>query len=355
MKKYKVTGMSCAACSARVERAVSSLRGVESCSVNLLTGTLSVDGGVSDSEIISAVTDAGYGIADERGGSEKGSDDGEGRRIVARLIASVVLLLPLMYLSMGYVMWGFPLPEALSRNPIAIGLLEMLFAAAVMIINGKFFTSGFMGLVRRAPNMDTLVALGSFASFAYSAAVLAVMGDRLVFGDVFGAHHLLHELYFESAAMILALITVGKLLEARAKGRTTDAIRALMDLTPKTVTVIRDGAELTVPASEVLKGDVFLVRPGENIAVDGIVLEGESAVNESALTGESLPVEKTRGSRVLGATSNQSGFLRCEATEVGEDTVIASVIRLVSDAAASKAPIAKIADRVSGFFVPVVI
>ncbi len=354
MRKYKVTGMSCAACSSRVERAVGALSGVRSCSVNLLTGVLSVDGSVSDSEIISAVTGAGYGVAEEKKKQESPLEDREKKYIVARLIASLLLLLPLMYLSMGYVMWSFPLPDALARNPVAVGLLEMALAAAVMIINGKFFTSGFMGLVRRAPNMDTLVALGSFASFAYSTVMLAVMGDRLVLGDVVGAHHLLHELYFESAAMILALITVGKLLEARAKGRTTDAIRALMDLTPKTATVIRDGAEITILAAEVLRGDVFLVRPGENIAVDGIVLEGESVVDESALTGESLPVEKARGSRVFGATSNKSGFLRCEATEVGEDTVIASVIRLVGDAAASKAPIAKIADRVSGFFVPVV-
>jgi len=356
MKKYNVTGMSCAACSARVERAVSALPGVESCSVNLLLGILSLEGDASDDAVISAVTDAGYGILKEKDERQEpvSSFADENRKIVASLVFSALLLLPLMYLSMGYVMWGFPLPDILARNPLSIALIQMILSLAIMIANQKFFINGFMGLLRKAPNMDTLVALGSFASFSYSTAIIFVMADRLTVGDVLTARHLLHELYFESAAMILALIAVGKLLEQRAKGKTTDAIKSLMDLTPKTATVIRAGRELAVPVTDIVKGDVFIVRRGENIAVDGIVLEGEATVVEAALTGESLPVEKTVGSRVYGATTSKQGFLRCEATEVGEDTVIASVIRLVSDAAASRAPIAKIADKVSGFFVPVV-
>ena len=348
MRKYRVTGMSCAACSARVERAVSSLDGIDSCSVNLLTATLSVEGGATDGEIKAAVENAGYGIADGSNGRSRGSDKTEQKRIITRLAVSLVILLPLMYLSMGYAMWGFPLPKLLGDNLIAIALLQMALAAAVMIINRRFFINGFLGLLRGAPNMDTLVALGSFASFVYSIGVIFTMGDA------HSAHGQLHELYFESAAMILVLITVGKLLEARAKGRTTDAIERLMDLTPKRATVIRDGREVEIPAENIVKGDVFLVRAGENIAVDGVVLAGSATVVEAALTGESMPIEKTVGARVFGATSCRQGFLKCEATEVGEDTVIASVIRLVADATASKAPIAKLADRVSGVFVPVV-
>ena len=355
MRKYRVTGMSCAACSSRVESAVSALPGVEKCSVNLLTGTMTVEGDISDGEVVCAVAKAGYGITSNEGKAPtKKAEDREERKILARLVASLVLLLPLMYLSMGYVMWGFPLPELLSRNPVAVALLQMILAGAVMIINQKFFVNGFLGFVRRAPNMDTLVALGSFASFVYSTAIIFLMSDSILSGHVDEAHHLLHELYFESAAMILALITLGKLLEARAKGRATDAIQSLMELTPKTATVIRDGKEISIPAEEIIRGDLFVVRPGESIAVDGVVLDGESSVNEATLTGESIPAEKVVGSRVYGATVNGQGVLWCEATEVGENTVIASVIRLVSDAAASKAPIAKIADRVSGFFVPVV-
>ena len=346
MRKYKVTGMSCAACSARVERAVSELGGVDACSVNLLTATLSVDGSVTESEIKAAVEKAGYGIAEERE-KPRGADRSEERRIISRLIVSAAILLPLMYLSMGYTMWGFPLPALLAANPITIALIQMALAAAVMIINRRFFISGTLGLVRGAPNMDTLVALGSFASFIYSVGVTFTMTDHT-------AHGALHGLYFESAAMILVLITVGKLLEAKAKGRTTDAIERLLDLTPKRATVIRDGREMEIAAEEIVRGDIFLVRAGENIAVDGVVIEGSATVVEAALTGESMPLEKSVGSRVFGATSCRQGFLKCEATEVGEDTVIASVIRLVSDATASKAPIAKLADRVSGIFVPVV-
>ena len=351
MRKYKVTGMSCAACSSRVERAVSSLDGVESCSVNLLTGMMCVVGDATDSEISHAVVSAGYGVADQT----LRADRGAGQRILVRLFVSLALLLPLMYLSMGYTMWGFPIPSFLAHSPLAIGALQMILAAAVMILNRKFFINGAKGVLHGAPNMDTLVAMGSLASFVYSVAVLVLMGMDLTSKSHTGGHYLLHELYFESAAMILVLITVGKLLEERAKGRTADAVKKLMDLTPKTATVIRDGTERVIPAAEVRCGDVFIVRPGEALPVDGVVIEGESEVCESALTGESLPSEKRVGSRVYGATVNGSGFLRCEATEVGEDTVIASVIRLVNDAVSSKAPIAKIADRVSGVFVPAVI
>ena len=349
MRKFKVTGMTCAACSARVERAVGELSDVDFCAVNLLVGTLSVEGAASDDEIIASVERAGYGAAVDSGEElvirgKSGARSGTLRR----LIVSAALLLPLMYLSMGHVMWGLPLPEMLARSPIAVAILQLILSAAVMLINARFFVNGFVGLWHRAPNMDTLVAMGSLASFAYSVAVIFLMSDA----D--SAHALLHELYFESAAMILVLITVGKLLEERAKGKTTDAIAELVDLTPRTVSVIRDGVEQRVPVGEIAVGDVFIVRAGENIAVDGAVLEGSATVVEAALTGESMPVEKSVGSRVLGATSCRQGYLRCEATEVGDDTVIASVVRLVSDATASKAPIAKIADRVSGVFVPVV-
>ena len=335
--------MSCAACSARVERAVSAIPSVDICSVNLLTGIMSVDGNASDSEIISAVVAAGYGVADD--GKKDASGGSARRKIPIRLCVSFALLLPLMYLSMGYTMWGFPLPRFLAENHLAIGILQMILSLSVMVINAKFFTSGTRGLLHLAPNMDTLVALGSFASFAYSTALLIAEG---------ASEHLLHGLYFESAAMILVLVTVGKLLEAGAKGRTADAVRRLMDLTPKTATVLRSGEELVIPANEVVRGDVFLVRPGESIPVDGVVIDGTSEVNESALTGESLPSEKVAGARIFGATINGRGFLRCEATEIGDDTVIASVIRMVNDAASSKAPIAKIADRVAGVFVPFV-
>ena len=346
MRKYRVTGMSCAACSARVERAVSALSAVDSCSVNLLSATLSVEGTASEGEIIAAVERAGYGI--ESAKVKPRSDKSEERLIIARLTVSAAILLPLMYLSMGYTMWGFPLPNFLESNPIAIALIQMVLSAAVMLINRRFFINGFTGLLRGAPNMDTLVSLGSAASFIYSVGVIFTMGDA------HAAHGALHGLYFESAAMILVLITVGKLLEARAKGRTTDAIERLVDLSPKRATVIRDGREIEIAAEEIVKGDIFLVRAGENIAVDGVVIEGMATVVEAALTGESMPIEKSVGARVFGATSCRQGFLRCEATEVGEDTVIASVIRLVSDATASKAPIAKLADKVAGIFVPVV-
>ena len=346
MRKYRVTGMSCAACSARVERAVSALSAVDSCSVNLLSATLSVEGTASEGEIIAAVERAGYGI--ESAKVKPRSDKSEERLIIARLTVSAAILLPLMYLSMGYTMWGFPLPNFLESTPIAIALIQMVLSAAVMLINRRFFINGFTGLLRGAPNMDTLVSLGSFASFIYSVGVTFTMTDHNT------AHGALHGLYFESAAMILVLITVGKLLEARAKGRTTDAIERLVDLSPKRATVIRDGREIEIAAEEIVKGDTFLVRAGENIAVDGVVIEGTATVVEAALTGESMPIEKSVGARVFGATSCRQGFLKCEATEVGEDTVIASVIRLVSDATASKAPIAKLADKVAGIFVPVV-
>ena len=346
MRKYRVTGMSCAACSARVERAVSALSAVDSCSVNLLSATLSVEGTATEGEIIAAVERAGYGI--ESAKAKPRSDKSDERLIIARLTVSAAILLPLMYMSMGYTMWGFPLPNFLESNPIAIALIQMVLSAAVMLINRRFFINGLTGLLRGAPNMDTLVSLGSAASFIYSVGVIFTMGDA------HAAHGALHGLYFESAAMILVLITVGKLLEARAKGRTTDAIERLVDLSPKRATVIRDGREIEIAAEEIVKGDIFLVRAGENIAVDGVVIEGSATVVEAALTGESMPIEKSIGARVFGATSCRQGFLRCEATEVGEDTVIASVIRLVSDATASKAPIAKLADKVAGIFVPVV-
>ena len=350
MKQYKISGMSCAACSARVERAVSSLEGVSSCSVNLLTNSMIVDGDVDEQIIIAAVTDAGYGAKPDNGEKEnKKSQNDEEKRVLNRLIFSIVLLLPLMYISMGYVMWGAPLPPFFAEKPIFVAILQMLISGAILIINRKFFISGFRAALKLSPNMDTLVSLGSGVSFAYSFfVVLSMLGAS-------EAHHLLHGLYFESAAMILALITLGKLLEARAKGKTTDAINALVDLSPKTACVIRDGREQTILAENVLVGDIFLVRPGEALPVDGVVIEGSSSVNEAALTGESVPVDKQSGDNVLAATVNQSGFLKCRATKVGADTTIASVIKMTMDASATKAPIAKLADKVSGFFVPLVI
>ena len=354
MEQYNVTGMSCAACSARVEKAVMGVEGVTSCSVSLLTNSMGVEGTASENAIVEAVKNAGYGA--EKKGSEKKSAstadelvDRETPILVKRLISSLAFLLLLMYVSMGHVMWGFPLPAFFDGNPIAIGVVELILSAIVMVINQKFFISGVRGLIHRSPNMDTLVSLGSAASFGYSVYALLAM--------TVAEHpeHLLHEFYFESAAMILALITLGKMLEARSKGKTTDALRSLMKLAPKTATVIRDGAEVSVGIEEVRRGDIFVVKPGESVPVDGIILEGHSAIDESALTGESLPVEKNVGDRVSAATINRSGFIRCEALRVGEDTTISQIIKMVSDAAATKAPIAKIADKVSGIFVPVVI
>ena len=362
MKQYNVTGMSCAACSARVEKAVSGVKGVESCSVNLLTNSMGVEGTASDSDIIKAVKKAGYGAsvkggaADSKSAAEEDSlENTETSSMVKRLVSSLIFLMILMYISMGHTMWGFPLPKFMSGNHIMMGLTQLLLSAIVMIINQKFFISGFKGLINRAPNMDTLVALGSGASFAYSTWALFAMTDAQLKGDADAVMGYMHEFYFESAAMILTLITVGKLLESVSKGKTTNAIKGLMKLAPKTAVVIRDGKEETVPISSVKKGDIFVVKPGESIPSDGLVIEGESAVNESALTGESVPVDKAVGSQVSAATINQSGYLKCEATRVGEDTTLSQIIKMVSDAAATKAPIAKIADKVSGVFVPVVI
>ncbi len=354
MKQFDITGMSCASCSARVEKAVRSLDGIDSCSVNLLTGTMNTEGNADEEKIIAAVVKAGYGATLKDG--KNANNDMQNRdksKTLGRLIASLVLLLPLMYISMGHVMWGAPLPSFLSENALAIAFSELLISALVMVINQRFFINGFKGVLNRSPNMDTLVAMGSGASFIYSVAIVFLMTARVLSGGEI--HHYLHELYFESAAMILALITVGKMLEERAKGKTADAIKSLMKLSPKTATVLRDGKEEVVLAEAVRVGDVFLVRPGEAVPVDGIVIEGESSVAEAVLTGESVPSDKSVGSRVLAATVNQSGFLKCEAVKVGEDTAIASVIKMAEDAAATKAPIAKIADKVSGVFVPVVI
>ena len=364
MEQYTVTGMSCAACSARVEKAVSKVPGVTSCSVSLLTNSMGVEGTASPEAIVKAVEDAGYGASKkgaEKAASASAADaedalkDRETPALKRRLIASLVFLVVLMYISMGHMMWDWPLPAALAENHVAMGLTQLLLTVAVMVINQKFFISGFKGLIHGAPNMDTLVALGSGASFVYSTYALFAMTDAQLRGDTAGVMQYMHEFYFESAAMILTLITVGKMLEARSKGRTTDALKGLMKLAPKTAVLLRGGAEVTVPIAEVRKGDVFVVRPGENIPVDGVVLEGSSAVNESALTGESIPVDKAAGDAVSAATMNQSGFLRCEATRVGEDTTLSQIIRMVSDAAATKAPIAKVADKVSGVFVPIVI
>ena len=361
MEQYTVTGMSCAACSARVEKAVKAVPGVTSCSVSLLTNSMGVEGTASASAIVKAVQEAGYGASPKAAAAETSSAeldalaDHETPRLKKRLIASLVFLAVLMYFSMGHMMWGWPLPHWFDGNHVAMGLVQLLLAGIVMVINQKFFISGFKGLLHRAPNMDTLVALGSSASFLWSTYALFAMTRAQVDGNNALVMHYMMELYFESAAMILTLITVGKMLEARSKGKTTDALKSLMKLAPQTATLLREGAEVTVPIAQVKKGDLFVVRPGENIPVDGLVLEGSSAVNESALTGESIPVDKAAGDKVSAATTNQSGFLKCEATRVGEDTTLAQIIRMVSDAAATKAPIAKIADTVSGFFVPAVI
>lgn len=375
MKQYIVTGMSCAACSSRVEKAVSKVEGVENCSVSLLTNSMGVEGTASDEAVIKAVEDAGYGASlktshtasDKSGTSQKSGSQGmyaaqedmlKDRAtpvLKKRLIASVGFLIVLMYISMGHMMWGWPLPSFLEGNHVAMGLIQMLLTIIIMVINQKFFISGFKGLLHKAPNMDTLVVLGSGAAFVYSTYALFAMTDAQVRMDMDGVMHYMHEFYFESAAMILTLITVGKMLEAHSKGKTTDAIKSLMKLAPKTANIIRDGSELNVPVENVKKGDIFIVRPGENIPVDGIVVEGSSAVNEAALTGESIPVDKSAGDNVSAATLNQSGFLKCEASRVGEDTTLSQIIQMVSDAAATKAPIAKIADRVSGVFVPAVI
>ncbi|MBQ2700390.1 MAG: heavy metal translocating P-type ATPase, partial [Clostridia bacterium] len=364
MKQFNVTGMSCAACSSRVEKAVSAVPGVTVCSVSLLTNSMGVEGSAADDAIINAVKEAGYG-ASVKGQPESGAPqpafdeealaDHETPVLKRRLLASLGFLLALMYVSMGHGMWGWPLPGFFDDNPVAVGIVQMLLTAIVMVVNQKFFINGFKGLWKRSPNMDTLVGLGSAASFGYSVFALLAMSGRQAAGDLPGAMHYMHEFYFESAAMILTLITVGKMLEARSKGRTTDALKSLMRLAPQTATLLVNGEEKQVSVAKVKKGDVFVVRPGETIPVDGVILEGSSAVNESALTGESIPVDKTVGDSVSAATMNQSGFITCEATRVGEDTTLAQIIKMVSDAAATKAPIAKIADKVSGVFVPIVI
>ena len=367
MEQYIVTGMSCAACQARVEKAVSKVEGVDSCSVSLLTNSMGVEGSASPEEIIRAVTDAGYGARLKAGDTSQAAsgssfaadeaalEDRETPLLKKRLIYSLAFLIVLMYFSMGHMMWGWPLPAFFEGNHIAMGLVQMILAAIVMVINQKFFISGFKGLIHRAPNMDTLVAMGSAASFCWSTYVLFAMTGAQLAGDSDAVMTYMHDFYFESAAMILTLITVGKMLEARSKGKTTDALKSLMKLAPQTAVVERNGIETEIPVSQVHVNDIFLVRPGENIPVDGVIIEGNSAVNEAALTGESIPVDKQPGDSVSAATSNQSGFIRCKATRVGEDTTLAQIIRMVSDAAATKAPIAKIADKVSGVFVPVVI
>lgn len=372
MKQYTVTGMSCAACSARVEKAVSKVDGVTSCSVSLLTNSMGVEGSATDAQIVEAVEQAGYGASPKGTATESENDkannsleqlkaaqdalvDRETPKLVNRLIASLIFLVVLMYFSMGHMMWGWPLPEFFNGNHVAMGLLQLLLTVAVMVINQKFFISGFKGLIHGAPNMDTLVALGSAASFGYSVYALFAMTDAQVKGDMDAVMSYMHEFYFESAAMILALITVGKMLEAHSKGKTTDALKSLMQLAPKTATVIKDGVEQEISVDAVRKGDIFVVRPGENIPVDGEIIDGTTAVNESALTGESIPVDKQPKDAVSAATVNQSGFIKCRATRVGEDTTLSQIIQMVSDAAATKAPIAKIADRVSGVFVPAVI
>ena len=362
MEQFNVTGMSCAACSARVEKAVKSVPGVTGCSVSLLTNSMGVEGTAEDAAIIRAVEQAGYGASPKKAAAAASTSaeldalaDHETPKLKRRLIASLGFLLVLMYFSMGHMMWGWPLPRWFDGNHIAMGLVQLLLAGIVMVINQKFFINGFKGLVHRSPNMDTLVAMGSMASFVWSTYALFAMTDAQLHGNEGLVMHYMMEFYFESAAMILTLITVGKMLEARSKGKTTDALKSLMKLAPKTATLLRDGTEVTVPIEQVQKEDIFVVRPGENIPVDGIVLEGSSAVNESALTGESIPVDKAVGDKVSAATTNQSGYLQCRATRVGEDTTLAQIIRMVSDAAATKAPIAKIADTVSGFFVPAVI
>lgn len=364
MKKYTVTGMSCAACSAHVEKAVSKVPGVTSVSVSLLTNSMGVEGEASPEDVIEAVMAAGYGagLKDTEHGEEQAAEhtpeelaDHETPLLKRRFIASVLFLLPLMYLSMGHMMWNWPLPSRLAHNHVAIGVIQLLFTGIIMVINQKFFISGFKGLLNRSPNMDTLVALGAGASFLYSTWALFAMTDAQMNGDMDGVMEYMHEFYFESAAMILALITLGKMLEAYSKGKTTNALKSLMKLAPQMASVERDGKEISIPAKQVRKGDIFLVRPGESIPVDGIILEGHSAVDESALTGESIPVDKSEGDNISAATINRSGFLRCEAVRVGEDTTLSQIIQMVSDAAATKAPIAKVADKVSGIFVPAVI
>lgn len=360
MKQFNVTGMSCAACSARVEKAVKSVDGVSDCSVNLLTESMSVDGNASSEDIISAVVNAGYGATEKTAKSQKTSaepekKENETKKMLKRFLSSLFFLLILMYLSMGHAMWGWPLPSFLHGNPIGIGLIEMLLTIIIMIINDKFFVSGFKGLVHRAPNMDTLVALGSGASFIYSTFALIAMTAKASSGDADALMTYMHDLYFESAAMILTLITLGKTLESYSKGRTTNALKQLASLAPKTANVIRDGKEVSLGIDDVVLGDIFVVRPGESIAVDGVVVEGSGAVDESALTGESIPVDKTVGDKVSSATINQSGFIKCKATAVGEDTTISKIIQMVADASATKAPIAKIADKVSAVFVPAVL
>lgn len=363
MEQYTVTGMSCAACSTRVEKAVSKVPGVTSCSVSLLTNSMGVEGTASADSIVAAVTEAGYGAslkgaeAESRSASadEDALKDRETPVLKRRLIISIGFLAVLMYFSMGHMMWGWPLPSWFEGNHVAMGLVQMILAGIIMVINQKFFVNGFKSLWHRSPNMDTLVALGSMASYVWSVFALFLMTDAEVHGDMAGVMKYMDEFYFESAAMILTLITVGKMLEARSKGKTTDALKSLMKLAPKTAVLVQNGEEVTVPVEQVKKGDIFVVRPGENIPVDGIVLEGASAVNEAALTGESIPVDKAEGDLVSAATMNQSGYIRCEASRVGEDTTLSQIIRMVSDAAATKAPIAKIADKVSGVFVPVVI
>lgn len=361
MEQYHVTGMSCAACSAHVEKAVSKVDGVTSVSVSLLTNSMGVEGTADSSAVIKAVIDAGYGASRkdaDRTSSAVNEDDLENREIPVirkRLIASVCILLPLMYVSMGHIMWNWPLPEAFAGNYLALGLYQLLLTILVMVINQKFFINGFTSLLKRSPNMDTLVALGSAASFAYSTYGMFAMTQAAINGNAMAAHSYLHEFYFESAAMILTLITVGKFLEAISKGRTTDALKGLMNLAPKTATLMKNGKEITVAISDVKPGDIFIVRPGESVPVDGVILEGTCAVDESAISGESLPIDKEPGDTVSSATLNQTGFIRCEAKRVGEDTTLAQIIRLVSDAAATKAPIAKVADRVSGIFVPAVL
>lgn len=361
MKQYNVTGMSCASCVARVEKAVNKVDGVTSCSVNLLTNSMSVDGDVKSSDVISAVEKAGYG-ASLKGNSSKENKtndeplkDTETPKLKKRLFSSLVFLLLLMYISMGHMMWGFPLPSILANNHIAMGLIQLLLTGIIMVINQKFFVSGFKALIHRSPNMDTLVALGAGASFIYSVYTLFAMTNAQVNNDMSLVMKYMDEFYFESAGMILTLITLGKMLESYSKGKTTNAIKGLMNLSPKKATILVDNAEKVVPIEEVKIGDIFVVKPGENIPVDGVVIEGESAVNESALTGESIPVDKTVGDNVSGATVNQSGFIKCKATKVGEDTTLSQIIKMVSDASATKAPIAKVADKVSGVFVPIVI
>lgn len=362
MKQYNITGMSCAACSARVEKAVSKLDGVTSCSVSLLTNSMGVEGDIIPEEVIAAVESAGYGAAlkgaESKAEKSENADnlkDTETPALKKRLIASLVFLVVLMYLSMGHMMWGFPVPQFLENNHIAMGLIQLLLTGVVMMINQKFFISGFKALFNRAPNMDTLVALGSSAAFIYSTYALFAMTGAQLAGDMNAVMSYMHELYFESAAMILTLITVGKMLEARSKGKTTDALKSLIKLAPKTAVILIDGKETQVSIDKVKKGDIFVVRPGESIPVDGIIIDGNSAVNESALTGESIPVDKSKGDIVSAATINQSGFIKCEASRVGEDTTLSQIIKMVSDASATKAPIAKAADKVSGVFVPIVI